>query len=68
MKPHEINQLVQLLDRLRVSVLSMPFHKSCIDCVNLDNGICKLAGKAPPEEIMRAGCEAYLYDRNSPPF
>lgn len=41
---------------------------TCLNCTYYNMQKCRLANAAPPKEVIAVGCEAYIFDPNSPPF
>ena len=63
MKHSEIQVKIEIDKREMQFWLEILEKKSCSDCQNFPNGVCKLAGDVlPPPEIQKTGCPEWAWD------
>lgn len=63
MSPLEINVKINIARREMEFWQGILRDKSCKDCINFPEGVCKLAGgQVPPPDVQKVGCPAWEYD------
>ena len=68
MTPHERLSLISILKKALSELEKFPASRRCADCKYFNGGICDLADKKIPENIIAIGCDSYAFDELSPPF
>ena len=66
--PHVRQSLLSALDTIRKYVESQDDRRACTTCVSMRQGICEKWNAKPPLEYLKVGCEAWVFDKESPPF
>lgn len=64
------NSLLSQLKAAVAAVEAMPVTRNCHECANFTyiTGHCSAANLCVPPEVVKVGCEAYIYDHTTPPF
>lgn len=70
--PYNRNALISLLQAALDAVKNqVPVEKICDTCLHCDHGqvpFCKAARAKIPAEVLKIGCNAYVFDPTSPPL
>ena len=56
----EQKELIDALDLVRARIENMETEKSCLSCLNLQQGKCTLAGRTPPDHVLKKGCDSWV--------
>ena len=56
----EQKELVDALDLVRAFVENLETEKSCLSCLNLKHDKCTLAGRTPPDHVLKKGCDSWV--------
>ena len=56
----EQKELVEAIDKVRAFIENMETEKSCLSCASMQQGKCLLAGRVPPDHVLKKGCDSWV--------
>lgn len=55
----EQKELIEAIDKIRAFVENLQTEKSCLSCLHLKGDKCELAGRVPPDHVLKKGCDSW---------
>jgi hypothetical protein len=68
LEPHDRTRLLSALEEFRKIIELSDSRRSCTTCLHLRQGLCERWQAKPPLDVLKIGCDEWVFDAESPPF